>query len=216
MFTGIIEGAGSVVDIQARGASALLSVEAPFDISDVPVGGSIAVDGACLTVTGFKKNVFTADVSHETLKFTTLGGLSRGSSVNLEKPLTLSKPLGGHMVSGHVDFTGLIRGKAQKGEYLEFEITAPDVRLAQLVKKGSVAIDGISLTVTEVTHGAFKILLIPHTMKNTALPRKAEGARVNIETDIIAKYVEKLFASRRAESNVTEGFLLEHGFMKKF
>jgi riboflavin synthase len=216
MFTGIIEGAGSVVDICARGASALLSVEAPFDISDVSVGGSIAVDGACLTVTGFKKNVFTADVSHETLKFTTLGGLSRGSSVNLEKPLTLSKPLGGHMVSGHVDFTGLIRGKAQKGEYLEFEITAPDVALAQLVKKGSVAIDGISLTVTVVTYGAFKVLLIPHTMKNTALPQKAEGTRVNVETDIIAKYVEKFLASRRAESNVTEGFLLEHGFMKKF
>lgn len=216
MFTGIIEGTGSVTAVTPRGSATALTVEASFDLSGIPEGGSIAVDGACLTVTGLKGNVFMADVSHETLKHTTLSRIAPGGKVNLERPLTLSKPLGGHMVTGHVDCVGLIKKKTRRGAYLELEITVPGQITAQVVKKGSVAVDGISLTVTEVSDRAFEIILIPHTMKNTTLPDKAEGEPVNIETDIMAKYAEKFFRRLGSpEGVVTEQFLLEHGFVKK-
>lgn len=213
MFTGIIEGLGTVKSIEKRGAFGRIRVATALGLEGVKPGDSIAVDGACLTVTEVSKGTFTADLSDETLRVTTLGGLGAGDSVNLELALTFSKPLGGHLVTGHIDGVGTIRRKVKKGDSMDLEVTLPEGLWSQVVKKGSVAIDGISLTVADVTPDGVSIAVIPHTLKKTTLISKPEGARVNIETDIIGKYVEKYFLS--AKKGVTEGFLEEHGFFKK-
>jgi len=213
MFTGIIEGIGTVKSIEKRGAFGRIKVATTLGLEGVKPGDSIAVDGACLTVTEVSNGVFTADLSDETLRVTTLGDLGAGTSVNLELALTFSKPLGGHLVTGHIDGVGAIRRKVKKGDSMDLEVALPEALRSQVVKKGSVAIDGVSLTVAEVTPDGVSIAVIPHTLKKTTLISKPEGAHVNIETDIIGKYVEKYFLS--AKKGVTEGFLEEHGFFKK-
>ncbi len=213
MFTGIIEAVGTVKSIEKRGAFGRIRISAAMDLTGVKPGDSIAVDGACLTATGVSDGCFTADLSDETLRVTTLGELAAGSRVNLELALTFSKPLGGHLVTGHIDGVGSIRRKVKKGESMDIEVAVPGPLMSQVVKKGSVAVDGVSLTVAELTADGVTIAVIPHTLEKTTLASKPEGARVNIETDLIGKYVEKYFLS--AKKGVTEGFLEEHGFFKK-
>ncbi len=213
MFTGIIEDVGRVKNIEKRGAFGRITVETALLLKDVRTGDSIAVNGACLTATSVSGDSFSADISEETLRVTTLGGLKSGDRVNLELALTLTKPLGGHMVTGHVDGVGHIRKKTASGENLIIEIAAPEGVLAQVVKKGSIAVEGISLTVAELVAGGFTIAIIPHTLEKTNLLSRGEGAKVNLETDLIGKYVQKFLS--KGESRVTEDFLAEHGFFRK-
>ena len=213
MFTGIIQAVGRVKDIEAKGDSAGITVEHGGNIADMKPGDSVAVDGVCLTVVEFSLSVFKADISGETLRLTTLGNKRRGGLVNLEKPLTPSSPMGGHFVAGHVDGIGLIVRKAAAGEFAEIDFSIPAELQGQIVKKGSVAVDGISLTVADLIEQGFRVAIIPHTLKNTSLSSKKEGDRVNIETDIIAKYVERFLGAYKKQG-VDEDFLRRHGFIK--
>ena len=213
MFTGIIEETGTVKSIVKQGASGKISIRSALDLKGVAVGDSIAVNGACLTVTGISGDVFEADVSEETLEVTTLSQLKAGAIVNIEKALTLNKPLGGHMVSGHVDGIGVVVSKADRSSGFMLGIDVPAELTAQMVKKGSIAVDGISLTIAELSGGSFKVAVILHTLKKTTLSEVKTGTRVNIETDVIAKYVEKYFMKDRP--GVTEDYLAEHGFLRK-
>jgi len=213
MFTGIIEAVGTVKSIDKKGLFGRIVVESGLDLTRIRVGDSIAVNGSCLTVTELSSASFAADISAETFKVTTLGDLAPGARVNIEPALTLDRPLGGHMVSGHVDGVGVIRKKVARGASAALEVSCPAALMGQIVKKGSVAVDGISLTVAELVADGFTVAVIPHTLKKTTLPDKGEGARVNIETDVIGKYVEKYFASGKRP--ITEDFLSEHGFFRK-
>ena len=213
MFTGIIEDVGRVKNIEKKGAFGRITIETALSLDEVSLGDSIAINGACLTVVGKAAGAFTADLSDETLFVTTLGELKAGVRVNLERALTLSKPLGGHMVSGHVDGIGIILKKTRKGGAMDVEVEVPSVLMGQVVKKGSIAIDGISLTVAEITGEGVRAAIIPHTFNKTTLLDKPEGAKVNIETDVIGKYVERYFSS--GKKGVTEDFLAEHGFLRK-
>ena len=217
MFTGIIEAIGRVKSVEKKGASGRIIIEASIDFArgKAALGDSISVDGACLTVTEIKKGVFSADMSAETLRLTTLGTLTRGALVNLEAALTLQKPLGGHIVTGHVDCIGTIRKKDVNGGYVDLEINVPEELIAQIVRKGSIAVDGISLTVTEAGSDSFKTSIIPHTLEKTTLLSKAEGSTVNIETDLLAKYVERLLGARDDKKALSVDFLREQGFFKK-
>jgi riboflavin synthase len=211
MFTGIIEGLGKVVRLTMKGADAVLEVEAAIDLSEVSQGDSIAVNGACLTVTSKTSKAFTADVSAESLSKTTLKHLQAGHQVNLEKSLRVGGFLGGHFVLGHVDGVGRILSKSQKSGSLIFAIEADDHLSRYIVEKGSVAIDGISLTVNKLEKGRFYVNIIPHTAVHTILAGKKEADFVNIETDILGKYVEKLLQTPRG---IDKDFLAEHGFIK--
>lgn len=210
MFTGIIEDVGTVKSIEKRGRSGRITIETSLDLSSVKEGDSIAVEGACVTVVALGAATFTADLSEETLRVTTLGGLTSGCRVNLEPALTLGKPLGGHFVSGHIDGVGKVVSIAEKEGYIDMEVTVPMELSHQLVKKGSVAVDGISLTVADLTRNRFKVAVIPHTLKKTTLESKKTGSSVNIETDIIGKYVQRFLNA--AETGLTKDFLVEQGF----
>ncbi len=214
MFTGIIEDVGRVKSVEKREASGRIKIETALDLDEVRTGGSISVNGVCLTVTRLSRGVFDADLSDETLRVTTLGTLKDGDKVNLERALTLSRPLGGHLVTGHVDGLGTIRSRAIRSDYMDLEVEVPSELMAQIVLKGSVAVDGISLTVAGVGLKGFKVAVIPQTLKETTLLLRAEGSKVNVETDIIGKYVEKFFLAGR-KTEITEDFLAEHGFFKK-
>jgi riboflavin synthase len=209
MFTGIIEGLGTIKRLSMKGADAVLEIEAGIEMADVRLGDSIAVNGACLTVTAKNQNIFHADVSAETLDKTNLKQMHPGSKVNLEKSLRVGGYLGGHFVLGHVDGTGRILSKTQKSGSVIFAIQTDEALARYIVEKGSVAIDGISLTINKVENGRFYANIIPHTAEKTTLLVKKEGDLVNIETDILGKYVEKLLQSPRGIDN---NFLEKHGF----
>jgi riboflavin synthase len=211
MFTGIIEGLGNVQRLTAKGADAVLEIEAAIDLKDVSIGDSIAVNGACLTVTAKKEKTFSADVSAETIAKTTLGLLHAGDKINLEKSIRVGGFIGGHFVLGHVDDKGRILSKTQKSGSVILAVEVNDQLSRQIVEKGSVAIDGISLTVNKLEKGRFYVNIIPHTAANTTLLAKKEGDLVNIETDVLGKYVEKLLHSSRG---IDKDFLTEHGFIK--
>jgi riboflavin synthase len=211
MFTGIVEGMGKVVRLTMKGADALLEVDAAIDLTEVSLGDSIAVNGACLTVTSKTAKTFTADVSAESLSRTTLKFLQAGHKVNLEKSLRIGGFLGGHFVLGHVDGIGRILSRTQKSGSIIFTVELPDPLSRLIVEKGSVAVDGISLTVNRLEKGRFYVNIIPHTAVNTTLTGKKEGEWVNIETDILGKYVEKLLQTPRG---IDKDFLAEHGFIK--
>ncbi len=211
MFTGIIEDLGKVVRLTMKGADALLEVETAIDLKEVSLGDSIAVNGACLTVTAKSAATFTADVSAESLARTTLGRLQAGHRVNLEKSLRAGGFLGGHFVLGHVDGTGRILNKTQKSGSMIFAIESDEALSRYIVEKGSIAVDGISLTVNRLEKGRFYVNIIPHTAAQTTLVGKKEADLVNIETDILGKYVEKLLQSSRG---IDKDFLAEHGFIK--
>ena len=214
MFTGIIEDIGRVKSVEKREAFGRIKIETSLDLNEVKTGGSISVNGVCLTVTVLSKGVFDADLSDETLRVTTIGTLKAGDKVNLERALTLSKPLGGHLVTGHVDGLGTVSSRTFRMDYMDFEVEVPAELMGQIVLKGSVAVDGISLTIAEVKPSGFRVAVIPQTLKETTLLLRREGSKVNIETDIIGKYVEKFFLAGR-KKEITEDFLAEHGFFTK-
>lgn len=213
MFTGIIQGMGTVLRLTRRGEDALLEVEAEMDLEDVHIGDSIAVNGACLTVTTNNRRSFTADVSGETLSKTNLVFVNPGDRVNLEKALRVNDFLGGHIVLGHVDGLGKIQEKTVKSGSVIFRIEVESELSRYLVPKGSIAVDGVSLTVNRCDENAFYVNMIPHTAAMTTLGLKKRGDRINIETDILGKYVERfLISGQKKESSINQEFLMKHGF----
>ncbi|WML49781.1 riboflavin synthase [Neobacillus sp. PS3-34] len=217
MFTGIIEEIGLVSNIQHTGESFVLTIDAARILEDVHLGDSIAVNGVCLTVTSFSKNKFKVDVMPETVKATSLQTVKRGSKVNLERAMAAGGRFGGHFVSGHVDGTGVIKGKQQFENAVYYEIEADSDLLSYIILKGSVAVDGTSLTVFGVTEDSFTLSLIPHTLGETVLGTKGTGDIVNIECDMIGKYVGHFLSNRQQSSqkrsaNITASFLEENGF----
>lgn len=217
MFTGIIEELGTIRRLDRSGQSAQLVINCKKVLEGCRPGDSIAVNGACLTVTRFDATSFTAEASSETLLRTTLGASKSGDTVNLERALRFGDRLGGHLVTGHVDGVGSITGMERQGDFVLFTFSAPDNVARYLVEKGSIAVDGISLTVASTRDGKFSVMLIPHTLGETTLGSRAKGAAVNLEADIIGKYVEKLVGGNsgcRNSSGLTEETLAKYGFLK--
>jgi riboflavin synthase len=210
MFTGIIEGWGKIKRLTMKGSDAVLEVEAAVGLADVNIGDSVAVDGACLTVTAKTDKTFSADVSAETLSRTTLKYLKSGDKVNLEKSLRVGGFVGGHFVLGHVDKTCRILSRTQKSGSIILAVEIDDNLARYIVDKGSVAVDGVSLTVNKLEKGRFYVNIIPHTAANTTLVVKKEADWVNVETDVLGKYVEKLLHSSQG---IDKNFLVKHGFM---
>lgn len=213
MFTGLIQEVGTVEIIKKSSASIILTVKADKVLNEVRIGDSIAINGACQTVIELNDSTFSVFVSAETLSVTTFSKFKVGSVVNLERTLRLSDRLDGHMVSGHVDGIAKLCAKNKVGDAYEFIFEAENRLCKQIVKKGSVTIDGISLTVADITDKLFKIAVIPHTYENTNLCTLTIGDNVNIETDIIAKYVEKYLSSNDNRSNIDMNFLERNGFL---
>ena len=213
MFTGLIQEVGTVEIIKKSNASIILTVKADKVLNEVRIGDSIAINGACQTVIELNDSTFSVFVSAETLSITTFSKFKVGSVVNLERTLRLSDRLDGHMVSGHVDGIAKLCAKNKVGDAYEFIFEAENRLCKQIVKKGSVTIDGISLTVADITDKLFKIAVIPHTYENTNLCTLTIGDNVNIETDIIAKYVEKYLSSNDNRSNIDMNFLERNGFL---
>jgi len=205
MFTGLIEDLGKVIDISVSSKGAKLVVETK--LSDIKIGDSVAVNGACLTVTEIRGNKYSFDVSPETLKRTNLGLLKRGDYVNLERALKVGDRLGGHIVQGHVDFTSKIKSLKFLGEHYELVIEIPNDWVSYIVEKGSIAIDGISLTVNYIRNNSVYINIIPHTYERTNLKFRKNGDLVNVETDIIGKYVINYLNTSRKKENILEEFL---------
>ena len=213
MFTGIIEEIGRIKAISRGANSAVLTVEAARVLEDVHLGDSIAVNGVCLTCTSFTKTEFTADVMHETLNRSSLGALRIGSAVNLERAMAADGRFGGHIVAGHIDGTGRITDIRRDDNAIWYTIDAPDEIMRYIIEKGSIAIDGISLTVADVGKSDFKVSIIPHTAAETTLSLRRPGDIVNLENDCIGKYVEKLLQPYdKKESGITYEFLAKHGF----
>ena len=196
VFTGIIEELGTIKGVRKQSEGIRLSVTAKVIMDGMKTGDSIAVNGACLTVTEFDNTSFTADVSGETVKRTTLEKLRPGDKVNLERPMKLSDRLGGHLVSGHIDGIGVIRGVERRGGMSVFTFEVQKEIQQYLIQKGSIAIDGISLTVNEVNGNRYTVTVIPHTAEMTTLGFKKTGDIVNLEADMIGKYVEKFIRTR--------------------
>lgn len=211
MFTGIVEEMGSVKALRRDAGAARLTISASTVLEKTALGDSICVNGVCLTVVDLTKNEFSADVAMETLKVTNLGDLKTGAKVNLERALQLSARIGGHLVSGHVDAVGRIREKRVEGNGWRIFIEAPETVLRYVIKKGSIAIDGISLTVADTERTGFSFAMIPHTAKLTTLGFKNAGDSVNLEADVIGKYVERLL-SGRMEGGVSLELLKKTGF----
>jgi riboflavin synthase len=211
MFTGIIEGMGTTKGVIQRGRGSFLEVSAPFDITDIREGDSIAVNGVCLTVTAIKGQVFTADVSEETRAKTNLGELNRGEAVNLEKALRMNAFLGGHLVLGHVDCVGKVCKRSVQSYSTVFGIEVDKELGRYIVEKGSITVDGVSLTVNRCEKDSFYVNVIPHTERVTTLGFKKVGDSVNIEVDIVAKYIEKLLDPKK---KIDLDFLSRHGFME--
>ena len=195
MFTGIVESIGKVESLRASpGGTRRLTVKTDLEVGKLPIGASIAVNGACLTIVARRSgrpSTFQADIGPETLNCSTLGTLTAGGRVHLERALALGDPLGGHMVSGHVDGTGRVENARKQGGTLALRVTAPDDLAPYLFKKGSIAIDGVSLTVNQIENATFEVLLVPHTLAVTLLGDLRAGARVNLEADMIAKQVAR-------------------------
>jgi len=214
MFTGIIEEVGRVLASHAHAEGARIEVEASRVLEDLAPGSSIAVDGACLTATDIRAGAFAADLSPETVARTTLGRRRPGDPVNLERPLRPTDRLGGHFVTGHVDGLGRILERRQTGDSWVFAFGAPPSVQALLVPKGSVAVDGISLTVVDILAGGFSVAIIPHTLRATSLGAKAIGDAVNLEGDLLGKYVQRLLGApgEGRPAGLDLPFLRAHGF----
>lgn len=219
MFTGIIQAVGKIASIEAKGTDVRLRIQTgALDLSDVMLGDSIAVNGVCLTVVALPGNGFWADVSAETLARTTFSRLELGTSVNLEKALTPTTRLGGHLVSGHVDGVGTVRERNDAGRSVHFQIEAPDTLAKYIAEKGSICVEGISLTVNSVRGAVFDLNIVPHTLKETSMGELQPGMPVNLEVDIIARYLERLLLGEKAAQAEATGisldFLAENGFIK--
>jgi len=220
VFTGIVEELGKVKTIRHSGSSAVLTIECKKILDDIDLGDSIAVNGVCLTVVNFDSSGFSADVMPETMAYSSLGSLKAGSPVNLERAMAASGRFGGHIVSGHIDGTGSIVNVRRDSNAVWYEIACSRELCRFVIKKGSVALDGISLTVAELFSGGFAVSIIPHTLEATALGKKKAGDTVNIENDCIGKYVAHLMsfdgdaAADEVPSGqgITEAFLAVNGF----
>ena len=220
MFTGIVECQGRVAALEPKGGDVRLRIDAgDLSLADSALGDSICVSGVCLTAVTIEGGEFAADVSNETLKLTTLGDLKPGSSVNLEKSLTLSQPLGGHLVSGHVDGMGEVVSLSEDARSWRFVFHAPAELARYIARKGSIAIDGVSLTVNGVEDTAdgcrFDVNIVPHTMERTVIGTYAAGTRVNLEVDVVARYLERLVAAGETpKAGLSLETLKEYGFAK--
>ena len=218
MFTGIIAAVGTITALQPRSGDVRLRITAgKLDLSDVQLGDSIAVSGVCLTAVELPGDGFWADASRETLECTILGGAAPGMKVNLEKALTPTTRLGGHLVSGHVDGIGTVTEWRSDGRSWRLRIQAPDALARYIAAKGSICVDGVSLTVNRVDGAAFELNIVPHTLAETTLADFKTGRRVNLEVDLIARYLERLLLGDRAAQPggvLTEALLREHGFWK--
>ncbi|HEX7802057.1 MAG TPA: riboflavin synthase [Pseudoxanthomonas sp.] len=196
MFTGIIEGVGRLARSEIRGGDARLTIEVGnLSFADARLGESVSVNGVCLTVVAFDANSFEADASNETLALTTLGNLAAGALLNLERAMRPTDRLGGHLVSGHVDGVGKVLDIAQDARAQRWRFAAPPALLRYIAKKGSICVDGVSLTVNEVDASGFEVALIPHTVANTAFAQTTIGHAVNLEIDLVARYVERLLGT---------------------
>jgi len=224
MFTGIIQHIGIIKNLEkiigagkvTIAVSTQQSQDLDFNMEELFIGDSVAVDGVCITIVEKGKDFFTASVSEETFGLTTLSETKVGRKVNLEKALKPSDRFGGHIVTGHVDGIGVITKKDMRGGFAVMEFSIPQELIKYVVKKGSVAVDGISLTVADINDNGFTVHLIPHTLKSTALGSKNVGDKVNIETDIIGKYVERFlfpYTEIKGSSNIDTNFLIKHGFI---
>jgi riboflavin synthase len=221
MFTGIIESLGNVAAMQATGAGRRMTVQTELDLTDSRIGDSIAVNGACLTAVTLDAHRFGVDISPESLKRTTLGQLGIGHEVNLERAMRLSDRLDGHLVSGHIDGIGHIRSRMADANAIVIGISVPSSLLRYMIEKGSVAVDGISLTINSVEKDEFSVSIIPHTAQMTTLRSKSAGDAVNIETDMIGKYVERFMTAGQSDaadqtdghSGIDMAFLSKTGFL---
>lgn len=213
MFTGIIEERGILQEVQRSVNCAEVTIQAKKVLEEIKLGDSIAVNGICLTVTSFTKDIFTADVMPETWRRCSISQLSKGQLVNLERAMPMNGRFGGHIVSGHIDGIGKIQGMKREENAVLYEILAEEKILRYVIEKGSIAIDGISLTVTNVTDKSFFVSVIPHTVQNTNLKERKKGEFVNLEADCIGKYVSKFLDVTKKEETITENFLMEHGFL---
>lgn len=209
MFTGIIEETGVIRAVQRGAKSAVLTVEAKKVLEDVHIGDSIATNGVCLTVTSVRGDCFTADVMNESLRRSSLGDLKPGSRVNLERAMAANGRFGGHIVSGHIDGTGTVVSVRRDDIAVWYTVRTTPQLMRYIVEKSSIAIDGISLTVAAVETDRFSVSVIPHTAQETTLSEKRPGATVNLENDVIGKYVEKLM---QKDSGITLDFLAQNGF----
>lgn len=217
MFTGIIEAVGQIVAVEPKGGDLRLRVRTNgLDLGDVALGDSIATNGVCLTVVALPGDGYWADVSRETLDNTTLRSWQPGMSVNLEKALTPSTRLGGHLVSGHVDGVGEVISRHSDGRSERFRLQAPAALARYIAHKGSITVDGTSLTVNAVDGNEFELNIVPHTLEKTVMGTYKAGSQVNLEVDLLARYLERLLlgdkAAQTAGSGITEAFLAEHGF----
>ena len=212
MFTGLIECTGTVVSLRRSGDRAVLEVSAPLSASEIKIGDSIAVNGACLTVVEMQGGRFSFDVSPETVDRTAFAVLQPGSPVNLERALPLGGRLDGHLVTGHIDCVGRLESRASQGNAVILRFSVPQEYARLLVEKGSVAVDGISLTVNGVTQAGFSVSIIPHTLVKTTLAAVGPGKVVNVETDIIGKYVARM-VTPHAGGGLTMEKLMQNGFI---
>ncbi|WP_150538407.1 riboflavin synthase [Actinobacillus vicugnae] len=215
MFTGIIEEVGKIAQIHKQGEFAVVTINANKVLQDVHLGDSIAVNGVCLTVTSFSSNQFTADVMSETLKRTSLGELKSNSPVNLERAMAANGRFGGHIVSGHIDGTGEITEIIPAHNSTWYRIKTAPKLMRYIIEKGSITIDGISLTVVDTTEDSFRVSIIPHTIKETNLGAKNIGSTVNLENDIVGKYIEQFLLKKPAskpQSKLSFDFLKQAGF----
>ena len=213
MFTGIIEETGKIRTITKGAGSVRLTVVAGKVLEDLKIGDSINTNGICLTVVSFDKDSFTTDVMQETMRRTNLGHLNNGHNVNLERALRLNDRLGGHILSGHIDGTGTIKRIWKEDNAIWLTVYADGSLMKYIVEKGSVALDGISLTVARVDDSSFDVSVIPHTHVVTTIFQKKAGDTLNIECDLIAKYIEKISSPGRNKGNITPEFLAEQGFV---
>jgi len=214
MFTGIIKAKGRVRSLKKQGGDLCLSVEsAGIDWSAFEIGESISVNGVCLTATALRPDGFDADVSIETMSVTALGGLTPGSAVNLEPSVSLGERLGGHLVSGHVDCVGTVTSRDKDARSVRLKIEIPEEYSRYIAKKGAVCVDGVSLTINEVSARAFEVNIIPHTAEETIIGEYVVGTAVNIEVDLVARYIERLLTrSEDSDSGVSVDLLKAHGY----
>ena len=219
MFTGIIEALGTIESMVDQGEAIRLKVGVgKLDMSDVALGDSIATNGVCLTVVDLSPHHYSADVSAETIRLTGFAHYSPGMQVNLEKAMQVKSRFGGHIVSGHVDGVGEITQVIKHNNYVEFWVKAPDELARYIAHKGSITVDGVSLTVNEVNGSEFMLWIIPHTLQETVMGTYQVGTRVNLEVDVIARYLERLMLGDKAankKNDISLEFLAEHGYLKK-
>jgi len=213
MFTGIIQAQGNIKEIRASNKGAVFVLNSnSLDLSDVSIGDSIAVNGVCLTVTQLDKNYFSADVSQETLNCTTFSQLKKGQNINLEKSLRLNQGVDGHIVSGHVDGVGKITLIAIEGDSTRMKIKVDDNLIKYIAKKGSICINGVSLTVNEIDGNVFDVNIVPHTFSVTTLDELKVNSQVNIEIDIIARHIEQLL-NHKTGASIDKALLIKDGYL---